>query len=74
MYYVRLQHPRQTEGGLPQWTSLDRSGQVRIVDRFAIGQCGMAEEFTEKLIEKMREYVFLYNTGHAEYKKLLKKA
>ena len=32
------------------------------------GQCGMAEEFTEKLIEKVREYVFLYDTGHPEYK------
>jgi hypothetical protein len=28
------------------------------------GQYGMAEEFTEKLIEKVREYVFLYGTGH----------
>jgi hypothetical protein len=25
------------------------------------GQCGMAEEFTEKLIKKVREYVFLYD-------------
>ena len=33
----------------------------------------MAEEFTEKLIEKVREYVFLYDTGHPEYKKLVKK-
>jgi hypothetical protein len=33
------------------------------------GQYGMAEEFTEKLIEKLREYVFLYDTGHPEYKK-----
>jgi hypothetical protein len=24
----------------------------------------MAEEFTEKIIEKVREYVFLYDTGH----------
>jgi hypothetical protein len=28
------------------------------------GQYGMAEALTEKLIEKMREYVFLYDTGH----------
>jgi len=34
----------------------------------------MAEEFTEKLIEKVREYVFLYDTGHPEYKNLVKKA
>jgi hypothetical protein len=34
----------------------------------------MAEEFTEKLIEKVRECVFLYDTGHAEYKNLVKKA
>jgi hypothetical protein len=31
-------------------------------------QYGMAEEFTEKLIQKVREYVFLYDTGHPEYK------
>jgi hypothetical protein len=37
------------------------------------GQYGMAEEFTEKLIEKLREYVFLYDTGHPEYKNLVKK-
>jgi hypothetical protein len=30
----------------------------------------MAEEFTEKLIEKVREYVFLYDAGHPEYKTL----
>jgi hypothetical protein len=34
----------------------------------------MAEEFTEKLIEKVWEYMFLYNTGHPEYKNLVKKA
>jgi hypothetical protein len=34
----------------------------------------MAEEFTEKLIEKVREYVFLYDTGYPEYKNLVKKA
>ena len=28
------------------------------------GPYGMAEEFTEKLIEKVREYVFLYDRGH----------
>jgi hypothetical protein len=67
-----LHHPRQTENGLPQRTSLDRSGQLRIVDRFAIGQYGMVKEFTEKLFEKVREYVFLYDTGHPEYKNLLK--
>jgi hypothetical protein len=37
-------------------------------------QYRMAEEFTEKLIEKVREYVFLYDTGHPEYKNLVKKA
>jgi len=36
------------------------------------GQYGMAEEFTEKLIEKVREYVFLYDTGHPEFKNLVK--
>jgi len=30
----------------------------------------MAEEFTEKLIEKEREYVFLYYTDHPEFKYL----
>jgi len=34
----------------------------------------MAEEFTEKLNEKVREYVFLYDTGYPEYKNLVKKA
>jgi len=37
------------------------------------GQNGMAEEFTEKLIEKVREYVFLYGTGYPDYNKLVKK-
>jgi hypothetical protein len=32
----------------------------------------MAEEFTEKLSEKVREYV--YGTGHPEYKNFVKKA
>ena len=32
----------------------------------------MVEEFTEKLIEKVREYVFLYDTGHPEYKNMNK--
>jgi hypothetical protein len=34
----------------------------------------MAEEFTEKLIEKMWECVFLNDTGYPEYKNLVKKA
>ena len=34
----------------------------------------MAEEFTKKLIENVPEYVFLYDTGHPEYKNLVKKA
>jgi hypothetical protein len=38
------------------------------------GQYGMVEEFTEKLIEKVREYVFLYDTGHLEFKNLMKKS
>jgi archaellum biogenesis protein FlaJ (TadC family) len=38
------------------------------------GHCGVAEEFIEKLIEKVREYVFLYDTHHPEYKNLVKKA
>jgi hypothetical protein len=32
-------------------------------------QYGMVEELTEKV----REYVFLYDTGHPEYKNLVKK-
>jgi hypothetical protein len=36
-------------------------------------QYGMAEEFTEKLIEKVRKCVFLYNTCYPEYKNLVKK-
>jgi hypothetical protein len=31
------------------------------------GRCGMAQKLTEKLIEKVREYV-LYGTGHPDYK------
>ena len=34
----------------------------------------MVEELTEKLIEKVREYVFLYDPGHPQYKNILKKA
>jgi len=34
----------------------------------------MAEEFTEKLFEKVREYVFLYDTGHPDYNNLVKKS
>ena len=34
----------------------------------------MAEEFAKKLIEKVRECVFLEHTGHPEYKNLMKKA
>jgi hypothetical protein len=37
------------------------------------GQYGMAQELTEKLIEKVWEYVFLYDTGHPEYKNPVKK-
>jgi hypothetical protein len=33
---------------------------------FPGGQHGMAEELTEKLIEKVREYVFLYDPGHPQ--------
>ena len=33
----------------------------------------MAGELTEKLIEKVREYVFLYDSGHPQYKNILKK-
>ena len=31
MYYVRLHHPRQTEGGLTQRTILERGGQGTFV-------------------------------------------
>jgi hypothetical protein len=34
----------------------------------------MAEEFSEKIIEKVWEYMLLYDTGHLEYKNLVKKA
>jgi len=33
----------------------------------------VAEESTEKLIEKVQDYVFLYDTGHPEYKNIVKK-
>jgi hypothetical protein len=38
------------------------------------GQYGMAQELTEKLIEKVREFVFLYDTGHLEHKNLVTKS
>ena len=38
------------------------------------GQYGMTEELTEKLIEKVRNYVFLYDRGQPVYKHLVKKA
>jgi hypothetical protein len=64
LYYVRLHHPRQIEGGLKRRTSLDRGRQRTFVfwRHLPGGQYGMAEEFTEKLIEKVREYVFLNET------------
>jgi hypothetical protein len=36
-------------------------------------QCGMAKEFTEKLTEKVRKYVFFYDTGHPD-RNLVQKA
>jgi hypothetical protein len=36
------------------------------------GQYEMAQALTEKLIEKVWKYVFLYDTGHPEYKNLVK--
>jgi hypothetical protein len=38
------------------------------------GQHSMAEELTEKLIEKVREYACLYDPGHPQYKNIVKKA
>jgi len=64
LYYIILHHLRQTDGGLTRRTTLDRGGQRTFV--FWGKQHGMAEEFTKKLIEKVREYVFLYDTGHPE--------
>ena len=61
LYYVRLHLPRQTEGGLTRRTSRDRGGQRTFCvlgTDFPGGQYGMAEELTEKLIEKVRQYVF----------------
>ena len=34
----------------------------------------MADENIEIFIEKVREYVFLYDISHSDYKNLLKKA
>jgi hypothetical protein len=56
MYYIRLHHPRQTEGGLTQRTSLERGRQQTFVFWGQICQAGSKkrwEEFTEKLIEKV---------------------
>jgi len=49
-----LHHPCQTEGGLTRRT-------FAFWRHLPGGQYGMAEEFTEKLIEKVQEYVFLYD-------------
>jgi hypothetical protein len=77
LYYVRLHHRRQTEGGLTRRTGLDRGGQRTFVFWGQICQVGSTEwrkNSVKKLIEKVREYVFLYNTGHPGYKNLVKKA
>jgi len=53
LYYVRLHHPPQTEGGLTWRTSLDCGGQqiFCVLETNLHGrQYGMGEEFTEKLI------------------------
>jgi hypothetical protein len=57
LHYVRLYLPRQTEGGLTRWTSLDRGGQRTFVfwRHLRGGHYGMAEEFTEKLNKKVRD-------------------
>jgi len=62
-----------------RYDAADQSRSRRAVDicvseiDFPGGQYGLAEGFTEELIEKVREYVFLYDTGHPEYKNLAKK-
>jgi len=48
---VRLHHRRQTGGGLTR-----RAADICVLETdLPGGQCGMAEEFTGKLIEKLRE-------------------
>jgi hypothetical protein len=43
LYYVRLHHPRQTEGGLTRRTSLDGGGQRTVVYCRQIFQAGSRE-------------------------------
>jgi hypothetical protein len=66
-----LHHHHQTEGGLTRWASLDSGEQLTDLRG---RQYKMAEECTEKLIEKVQEYVFLYDTCHPGYKNFVKKA
>jgi len=57
-----LHYPRQTEGGLTRRTKLDRArgADICVLETdLPGGQYGMAEEFTEKLIEKVWEYLRL---------------
>jgi len=50
LYYVRLHHPLQTEDGLTR-----RAAEICVLETdLPGGQYGMAEEFTENLIEKVR--------------------
>jgi hypothetical protein len=43
LYYVRLHHPRQTEGGLTRRTSVERGGQRTFVFRRQIYQAGSTD-------------------------------
>jgi len=43
LYYVRLHHPRQTEGGLTRRTRLDRGGQWTFVFWRQVCQAGSTE-------------------------------
>jgi hypothetical protein len=69
LYCVRLHHPRQTEGKLTRRTSLVRSRQRRVV--YCLQICRVvSREWRKNSLIKVREYVFLYDTGHPEYKNL----
>jgi hypothetical protein len=72
LYCGRLHHPRQTEGELTRRTSLVRGGQRRVV--YCLQIClAVSREWRKYSLKKVREYVFLYDTGHPEYKNLVKK-
>jgi hypothetical protein len=69
----KIASSRQTEAELTRRTSLVRGGQRRVVYSLQICRA-VRREWRKNSLKKVREYVFLYDTGHPEYKNLVKKA